>query len=86
MKVDNLTIRWIHNGYADFKHKHTQCLIIRDNMTFCGYALCSNKDSFSRDTGRKISLARALKASQIPKEERLKVWEAYRNMTVKKRW
>jgi len=55
-------------------------------MTFCGFALCSNKDNFSRDTGRKISLARALKASQIPKEERLKVWEAYRGMTKKGRW
>ena len=52
----------------------------------CGHSQCNANDNFCRATGRKLSLARVLKKAELPKEERTKVWDAYRNMTAKKRW
>ena len=42
-----------------------------------GEAWCSRKDQFSYSIGRKIALARALKASGFDKPTRSLFWEAY---------
>ena len=42
-----------------------------------GISLCSPKDNFDRNTGRKLALARALKELELSKEERLSVWMLY---------
>lgn len=43
-----------------------------------GVAKCSHLDNFVKETGRKISLTRALAASNLTKDERTAVWQAYR--------
>ena len=40
-----------------------------------GFAYCSLKDKFSKETGRKVSLTKAL--ALWPREKRKLVWEAY---------
>lgn len=44
-----------------------------------GQTLCSFKDQFCKETGRKLALTRLLKAWGLGKEAREKVWEQYRN-------
>lgn len=64
-----------------FRHEvpaYTQCWITeRDTQQFVskGFALCSSKDNFNREKGRKVSLSRALK--NFPKEKRTEVWTLY---------
>ena len=61
-----------------------------DNVrTYCGVGVagCSWDDNFCRDTGRKISLKRALRDAGISSSLRRKIWEEYRvSMTDKPRW
>jgi hypothetical protein len=87
MKTKNYEIRWHYTG---MEHNlflcGTYCIINNENTFFYGKAICSDNDHFSRDKGRKLSLARALKNSNISKEERKEIWEAYRNLTKKPRW
>jgi hypothetical protein len=82
MNAGNLNIKWrlISNT--------TVCLIEdkQKDVIIPAFANCSPKDHFCRDTGRKVSLAKALKAYQMPKEERVVIWELYRRMTTKPRW
>ena len=40
-------------------------------------AVCSVKDQYNKETGRKVSLTRALTLKPWPREERAKIWEAY---------
>ena len=40
-------------------------------------AICSPRDKFVKDTGRKISLARLLKAMGLSREQRRDVWNQY---------
>jgi len=56
-----------------------------ENVTVA-IAECSAKDHFNKDTGRKLSLLRALQNANVPKKERKEIWEAYRTMTKKPRW
>ena len=42
-----------------------------------GIARCSVRDRFVRATGRKIALARAMKAQGIPRVERRVLWAVY---------
>ena len=72
--------------------------MIGKNRTFCeifgengllikeGYAICAIGDHFCKETGRKLSLARALKNASFPKEERRVIWEIYRNTKLGGRW
>lgn len=67
------------SGYTSTAVKfHVYDEALMDTREFnVGYALCSPQDRFSKDRGRKISLARLLKSMNLPKEERTKVWEQY---------
>ena len=84
MKIGKLTIKWSYEG------KHiTMCTISYEDSQvppIIGYAERGKKDSFCKDTGRKISLARALKLFTSDKEYRKEIWEAYRNMKPLGRW
>ncbi len=82
MKAGNLTIKWHH------RPAQTGCSLKNEKTgeVVYGTALCHAKDHFCKDTGRKLSLARALKKADIPKAERTVIWELYRNMKPNKRW
>jgi len=80
MKTEKYEIRWYYSG------NRTSCGIKIGCGTIMGGASCSNSDKFKKDTGRKLSLARAMKNASLSKEERTEIWEAYRTMGNKKRW
>lgn len=42
-----------------------------------GLAMCSKQDNYSKSTGRKVALARAMKIAGWEKSVRVKVWNAY---------
>jgi hypothetical protein len=48
-----------------------------------GKSICSKKDLFQKETGRKIALKRALEQLSLTKEERKRVWDDYRNRNLK---
>jgi hypothetical protein len=86
MKAGNLKISW---RYSDDIPKVTACFIDMDSLPFPiaqGLAKCVKGDHFCRDTGRKLSLSRALKEANLPKEERKVIWELYRNTKRGGRW
>jgi hypothetical protein len=45
-----------------------------------GETICCKRDNFCRDTGRKISLLRALQFAGFPKELRVEFWKEYFTM------
>ncbi len=48
-----------------------------------GVSICSEKDNFTRETGRKVALQKALlNCAGFTKAIRRKFWEAYRNRAV----
>jgi hypothetical protein len=57
----------------------TECYLLKEDNSIVGVgnSSCTINDCFCKETGRKISLARAV--STLPKSERKKIWEAYRN-------
>jgi len=57
----------------------TECYLLKDDNSIVsvGNSSCTINDCFCKETGRKISLARAV--SILPKSERKKVWKAYLN-------
>lgn len=71
----NLKIRWKYDA------RTTRCIIQKrgDDISFIGVAECSINDMFVKETGRKLSLARALKETDLSKEERRTIWETYLN-------
>jgi len=82
MKCGNLTIKW---RYAK---PTTACFITNGNGSFIAGSRCdcSEKDHFCKDTGRKLSLLRALKEMDMPKEERKVIWLLYKDMKLGGRW
>jgi len=57
----------------------TECVIERpDGAGTVGFSLCSEKDNYNKDTGRKLSMADALRDSQYP---HLPFWDKY-NKTI----
>lgn len=91
MKTEHFKIFW---RYIVKKKKHqTDCTIVNLNDNFIvgkGSTLCSKKDQFQKDIGRKISLSRALsqgdKAYSLTKEQHAEIWEGYRLMVPGGRW
>lgn len=61
----------------------TDCTLIINETESHGQAFCSVSDRFDKETGRKVSLARALEASGVDKDTRTEVWNRYflREMT-----
>ena len=56
----------------------TQCRIFNgETQIAAGYASCSDEDNFSRETGRKVSMSRALLHAGFPKEVRQEIWNKY---------
>lgn len=84
---ENYQINWRHY-HIDMEHFSgaTACNIdlldktgssIRNKF---GTALCSVKDQYNNNTGRKVSLARALAKSGFSKKQKKQVWDAYFKM------
>lgn len=96
LKVKDYVIKWQYDtsidssyklgGVSRRPHRAVTMCNIDPKVGNTGFAYCSWGDNFSRDTGRKISLARALKKANVPKKDRTMIWEAYRVMGDKKRW
>ena len=86
MKVENYKIWWEYPKTK--KNKNTQktiCVIsVTDSNSTEGTAKCMKTDEFDKEFGRKLSLTRAL--NPIPKEDRTKIWEAYRTMSAIPKW
>jgi hypothetical protein len=84
MKAGTMVIRW---GYSKIT-PDTFCTIWnRHNIVIAeGGAHCAKGDCFCKETGRKLSLARAMKNARFPKEERKVIWEIYRNTKLGGRW
>lgn len=61
----------------------TECLITevgnRDTVIGVGSACCSLKDSFVKESGRKVSLTRALFNGGFNRIERTVIWKSYLN-------
>ena len=83
MKVGEYKIRWRYYPDASI---HCYIKNYKDAVVGIDGATCAKTDHFCRDTGRKISLARAMKDAKLDKAQRTEIWEAYRNMTRKMRW
>jgi hypothetical protein len=80
VQKDNYTyiVRWSH--YAEGKNRICECKIfLKDNkeMEEKGYAICSLKDRYIKNTGRKVSLTKALKKYGFIKNERKMFWDKY---------
>jgi hypothetical protein len=92
MKAGNYLIKWCHcdSEKKELATKETICVIQDENLPFTigrGVALCSLKDQFTKDKGRKVSLLRAMQNAGIKKENRIPIWEIYRtSMTLNPRW
>ena len=99
MKVGKYTIKWRHHrkGSMQKMGSYTRSAMINSrDVTTCiiecpGHqttqtATCHPHDNFSRDEGRRISLAKAMAALALTKEEKREIWEAYRTMTPNGRW
>lgn len=52
---------------------HIRC----GNVDISGVSMCADKDNFSRVTGRKIALTRALERNVLDKPDRKAIWDAY---------
>ena len=94
MILNDKKISWLYsrpNGIRSYDHKRnmkTRCMIKKgDKVLAVGEALCGGNDSFCKETGRKISMARALKELfPAQKEKRAEFWNAYRTLGKYPRW
>jgi len=85
MKALNYSVRWVHRHFPI----STYCDIYEENLPLpvgSGKAICHCTDQFCKETGRKISLARAMKNANMTKNTRASIWEAYRNTKKGGRW
>ncbi len=71
--------------------RHTECKILTPiegkempGFVSIGYAKCHPKDNFNKETGRQLSLKKALEDGDFSKEERTEFWNAYRNWGTKR--
>ena len=60
----------------------TVCTFELDGKTYTGLAACSAHDTFNKETGRKLALARALKQLTLSKKVREAIWQRYFNRGV----
>jgi len=65
--------------------RHTECKILekhddREDLVFSsiGYARCHPDDNFCKETGRQLSLKKALEDGQFTKESRKQFWDVYK--------
>lgn len=93
MRAGNLIIEW---DYTVGQQKNMKPTLVTDCFIYSiikhkyisglSFAVCAHGDHFNKEKGRKLSLARALKNANLPKEERRVIWELYRNMKPSGRW
>lgn len=103
MKAGNFVVKWTYfkryrkplegepvklSQESIYDGTDTSCTIELNGVYHAsGMAHCTPTDIFSRDKGRKLSLARAIKnVPLLSKEDKKMIWEAYRTMTTKPRW
>lgn len=99
LQVKDLTIKWNHVRFYDTSNKMggrrvkpeyngmTTCRIFKDDTLIEeAKAYCTLSDNFCKDTGRKVSLERALREVLPLRVFRKMVWDAYNNMTNPPRW
>lgn len=60
MEQFNREAYYTHGQSKRTGRRFTVCALIRNGKTFIGIAECSIKDQFSRTTGRKMSLMKAV--------------------------
>ena len=83
MKAGNLKIKWAYSPKAYL----TVCTISDDNIIAgIGSAARNAKDMHNKAVARKVSMTRALKNANLPKEERKVIWEIYRQTKPGGRW
>jgi hypothetical protein len=89
---EDVTYRIVFNYDLEPVLRETRALIVlggnkdKDGKVVAfGTARCSSGDNFSRNTGRKIALARALTNFGLEKSERTSVWESYFKIVGKKK-
>lgn len=70
---------WRGIGEAVQLQAVTECQLLVGDKWHVGVAACHVTDNFDKETGRKISLTRALLASNLTKVEREAVWIRYWN-------
>ena len=95
--VDEYKVYWDHSVITDGSERvlkrayvRTTCFIEKvlsggDTVSYIrtGFTDCSKKDPFCKDTGRRISLSRALydvESERLSKRERTHFWKAYFEM------
>lgn len=69
-------VRWKHYTQNRMPCSTVCNIDIEEVSISCGYSTCAKSDHFSKQVGRKISLARAIK-DRFSYEERKLVWQAY---------
>lgn len=87
MKVGDRMVKWHHKTEKGGRIT-TETKIVNESgdVLAVGEAHLSKNDSFNKNTGRMVSLSRALKNLNLSKEERKEYWDIYRNMTQVPRW
>lgn len=83
MFYENFKISFRH----DRDNNQTICEVVdttTDRLVNTGVAKCSHRDNFCKETGRRVSLGRAVKA--FSKSRRAAIWEEYRTATKTPRW
>lgn len=94
MKLKDYYVSWMYlkeNGIKSIssnKNIKTRCIIKQnDEILETGECMCGKNDNFNKESGRKLSLSRALK-SLYPnqKEKRTEFWNVYNNLGRFPRW
>ena len=93
MKVGIYTVSWWYNDKVARTRRIITCYIFADDKLVAnGSCECSPSDTYNKDMGRKISLARALDERKnghnykFDKKARSEFWEKYRTLTRVPRW
>lgn len=83
------SVRFRHT--QDESNRHTECKILQPiegkempGFISIGYARCHPKDNFSKETGRQLSLKKALDDGNFSKEDRTTFWSEYRDWGTKR--
>lgn len=76
--TENLSVKWQHS----VENKSTKCIVDSHEGEFTGIAKCSKSDPFVKKEGRRLSLMRALKFSNLSKATRTLIWKTLRDRKV----
>lgn len=92
VQINNQKSFWITWKYSEVENLETSkisrittCKIVDDSIQGSPFTVatatskCHENDRFVKESGRKLSLARAIKALNLPKSERKIIWETYLN-------